>query len=131
MTDNDLIIIVLLLFYSIVRYYRELWIIYCYVCMSMQGKYQSIWCSTCVDDAANIVFEHYSVDLDKIYIIYKRKDGLYMPFSFVKGAIDHQWSLPFWGEENTKVIFALENQAIEYLSEFYGLTHNKNLKSDS
>jgi len=85
----------------------------------MIQKYNAIWVDFNDDNAAEIVSEIYSPKLDKLFIVYERKDGRYMPFSYVKKT-SHQWSMPFWSNENTKVLMASFEEAKDYLADFGG-----------
>ena len=85
----------------------------------MNEKYGAIWVNFDDDDSSEIVEEYFSESLDKIFVVYKRKDGLFMPFSYIKKE-SAQWSLPFWSNENTKLLVASFNEAREYLVS-YGL----------
>ena len=80
----------------------------------MIEKHNAIWVDFNGDNAAKIVSEIYSPDLDKLFVVYERKDGRYMPFSYVKKP-SHQWSMPLWSNENTKVLVASLEEAKNYL----------------
>jgi hypothetical protein len=80
----------------------------------MAEKYDAIWVDFDNDDCAEIVSEFYSASQDKLFVIYKRKDGMYMPFSYVKKT-SPQWSLPFWSSENTKLLLSTLVEAQQYL----------------
>ncbi len=84
----------------------------------MIEKHDAIWVDFDDDDAAKVVSEIYSPELDKLFIVYERKDGRYMPFSYVKQP-SHQWSMPLWNKENTKVLMGSLEDAKKYL-ESYG-----------
>lgn len=81
----------------------------------MIEKHNALWIDSNDDDSAKIVREIYSAELDKLFVIYERKDGRYMPFSCVKTDGSPQWSLPFWSHENTKVLTASLEEAENYL----------------
>jgi hypothetical protein len=83
----------------------------------MLEKHNAIWVDFNDDNAAKIVHEVYSAELDKLFIVYQRKDGRYMPLVYVKKA-SHQWSLPFWTNENTKVLTASLEEAKNYLASY-------------
>lgn len=84
----------------------------------MSEKHNAIWIDFNDDDSAKIVSEVYSPELDKLFIVYERKDGNYMPFSYTKQR-DPQWSMPLWNNENTKVLMSSLGEAKNYLA-YYG-----------
>ncbi len=83
----------------------------------MKEKYGAIWVDSNHDDSSEIVEEIYSESLDKVFVIYRREDGFFMPFSYVK-AESYQWSLPFWVNENTKLLVSSVVEAKEYLKSY-------------
>lgn len=80
----------------------------------MSEKYGALWIDFDNDDSAVIVSELYSESVDKLFVIYKRSDGMYMPFSYIKKS-SPQWSLPFWSSENTKLLLSSLVEAQHYL----------------
>ena len=86
--------------------------------MSMEEKYGAIWPASLADDSANLVYERYLPEQDKVHLIFKRADGLYLPYSLVKSKQDHQWRLPFWVGENDKVLIPSLEAAKEYLAAY-------------
>jgi hypothetical protein len=84
----------------------------------MIEKHDAIWMDVEEDNCGEIVSEDYSPELGKLFVVYERRDGGFMPFSYVK---QHgpQYSLPIWNNENTKVLVASLDEAKHYL-ESYG-----------
>ena len=83
----------------------------------MLEKYNGIWIDVEVDNSGTIVSEEYLPDIGKLLVVYKRSDGGFMPFSFVK-IHDPRYSLPLWNSENTKVLVSSREEAKQYL-EYY------------
>lgn len=83
----------------------------------MSEKYGAIWVDFNDDNSAKVVFEIYAVALDKLFIVYERMDGKYMPFSYVKQH-SPQWSMPFWSNENTKALMGSLEEAKSYLANY-------------
>ncbi len=84
----------------------------------MSEKHGAIWIDFHDDNGAKIVLENYEATLDKLFVIYERMDGNYMPFSFVKQHTP-QWSTPIWNNENTKVLMNSLEESKSYLTNFY------------
>ena len=83
----------------------------------MNEKYGAIWINFDDDGSSEIIEEVYSTTLEKIFVIYRRKDQLFMPFSYVKKQ-SPQWSAPFWSNENTKILMSTLAEAKEYLAAY-------------
>ena len=83
----------------------------------MSEKHNAIRIDFDDDNSAKIVSEIYSPELDKLFIVYERQDGRYMPFSYVKQH-SPQWSMPFWSNENTKALMGSLEEAKRYLENY-------------
>jgi hypothetical protein len=83
----------------------------------MIEKHHAIWMDVEADNSGTIVSEDYLPELGKLFIVYMRRDGGFMPFSYVKQH-DPQYSLPIWSNENTKVLLASLEEAKQYLESF-------------
>ena len=87
----------------------------------MNEKHGAIWVDHDNDDSACIVSETHSEGADKLFLIYQRRDGLFMPYSYVKQS-SPQWSMPFWTNENAKTVFQTLAEAREFLANYGAAT---------
>ncbi len=83
----------------------------------MIEKHGAIWTGCDGDNDAKVVSESYSPELEKLFVVYQRRDGMFMPFSYVKQS-DPYLSMPVWAHENTKAFLASLQDAQQYLGRY-------------